>query len=217
MTGPVRRLPVVILALLLGACTLQESPESVGGDSAPAGGATAFQLTSDAFVHNGVIPVRYSGDGENVSPPLAWSGAPAGTQSFVVTAIDPDVPWGEEVPVYGTMPAPGTLPGDLFVHWMAVNIPATVTSLADGASPGDMPAGVLELQTSFALFGGPANQYGGPAPPPELKAHRYEFTVYALDVAALEGLAAESDYAALTESMAGHVLARASMSGYFGH
>lgn len=176
-----------------------------------------FALISSAFVENAVIPLRYSGDGDNVSPPLEWTGAPAGTQSFALTLVDPDVPWGEEVPVYGTMPPPGTQPADLFIHWMAVNIPADVTSLADGASPGSMPAGVTELASSFALFGGPANQYGGPAPPPELKAHAYEFTLYALDVPELEGLTAESTYAELTEAMAGHVLATATLTGYFGH
>ena len=176
-----------------------------------------FALTSAAFVENAVIPVRYSGDGENVSPELEWSGAPVGAQRFALTLIDPDVPFGEEVPVYGQMPPPGTVPGDLFIHWLVADIPATVTSLADGASPGNMPAGARELQSSFALFGAPANQYGGPAPPPQLRAHAYKFTLYALDVSTLGGLTADSDHAALTEAMAGHVLAVATLTGFFGH
>ena len=176
-----------------------------------------FALTSMAFVENGVIPVRYSGDGDNVSPPLEWSGAPEGTESFVLTLVDPDVPFGEEVPVYGLMPPPGTVPGDLFVHWMAVDIPADRQSLPDGASPGNMPARTRELQSSFALFGAPANQYGGPAPPPQLKAHSYRFTLYALDLPALEELSLESHHAALTEAMVGHVLATAALTAYFGH
>lgn len=176
-----------------------------------------FALTSAAFVENAMIPVRYSGDGENVSPALEWSGAPVGAQSFVLTLVDPDVPFGEEVPVYGQMPPPGTVPGDLFIHWLVADIPATVTSLADGSSPGNMPAGARELQSSFALFGAPANQYGGPAPPPQLRAHAYKFTLYALDVSTLGGLTADSDHAALTEAMAGHVLAVATLTGFFGH
>ncbi len=115
------------------------------------------------------------------------------------------------------MPPPGTIPGDLFIHWLVVDIPADMRSLPDGASPGSMPPGIRELQTSFALFGGPANQYGGPAPPPQLRAHAYEFTLYALDVATLEGLTSDSDHEALTEAMAGHVLGTASLTGYFGH
>ena len=183
----------------------------------PPGSVGPFVLTSQAFVENAVIPLQYSGDGANVSPPLSWSGAPAATRSFVLTLVDPDVPFGETVPVYGEMPPPGTVPGDLFIHWLVVDIPVTVQSLADGASPGNMPAGTRELLTSFALFGGPANQYGGPAPPPQLKAHAYKFTLYALDVPTLDGVSLESDHAALTEAMAGHVLASASITGYFGH
>lgn len=207
-----------LLAIVLVGC--QAGSDAGGVDAAaqtvvpPMG---PFTLSSPAFVENAVIPLRYSGDGANVSPPLQWSGAPPGTQGYVLTLVDPDVPFGEEVPVYGQMPPPGTVPGDLFIHWLVANIPADVTALPDGASPGSMPAGVLELQSSFALFGAPANQYGGPAPPPQLTAHAYEFTIYALDVATLDGLTNESDHAALTAAMAGHVLATANLTGYFGH
>jgi hypothetical protein len=176
-----------------------------------------FALTSSAFVESGVIPIRYTGDGENISPPLSWSGAPPGTQGFALVLVDPDVPWGETVPVYGEMPPPGTQPADHFVHWIVVNIPATTTSLPEGASPGDMPAGTIEPLNSFALFGGEANQYGGPAPPPGTKAHAYRFVLYALDVASVPRVAAESDFTAVTVAMAGHVLAATTLTGYFGH
>lgn len=205
------------LAVAGVSCTAPAGGTAGGPSSEMASGGGTLSLTSSAFVENGVIPVRYSGDGDNVSPPLSWTGAPAGTQSFVVTLVDPDVPWGQDVPGYGTMPDPGTQPGDLFIHWMAANIPADVTALADGASPGNMPPGTVEPQSSFALFAMPANQYGGPAPPPQLKAHEYVFTLYAMDVASLPGITAESDYAALTQAMAGHVLATAELEGYFGH
>ena len=102
----------------------------------PAPVVEPFGLTSSAFVESSPIPVRYTGDGDNVSPPLAWRGAPTATQSFAIVLVDPDVPWGQTVPVYGEIPPPGTQPADFFIHWMAVGIPATVTSLADGASPG---------------------------------------------------------------------------------
>ncbi|HUP52661.1 MAG TPA: YbhB/YbcL family Raf kinase inhibitor-like protein [Longimicrobiales bacterium] len=176
-----------------------------------------FTLTSAAFVESAVIPTRYAGDGENVSPPLRWRGAPAGTQSFALVMVDPDVPWGETVQLYGQMPPPGTQPADFFIHWIVTGIPVTTTSLADGASPGNMPAGTLEPANSFALFGGAANQYGGPAPPPGRKAHAYRFVLYALDVASLAGLTAESDFTAVTQAMAGHVLAATTLTGYFGH
>ncbi len=216
-----RREPLLwsLVLFVATACRPIAVPPVAETDSAEGSSMSAspFALTSPAFVENGVIPIRYSGDGANVSPPLEWGGAPGGTQGFVLTLVDPDVPFGEEVPVYGMMPPPGTVPGDLFIHWIAIDLPADMVSLGDGASPGGMPAGIRELQSSFALFGGPANQYGGPAPPPQLKAHAYKFTLYALDVATLDGLSMESDHTALTEAMAGHVLAAATLTGFFGH
>jgi hypothetical protein len=185
---------------------------------APSQAASApFTLTSAAFVESAVIPTRHTGDGENLSPPLQWRGAPAGTQSFALVMVDPDVPWGETVAVYGEMPPPGTQPADFFIHWIVTGIPASTTSLADGASPGNMPAGTLEPANSFALFGGAANQYGGPAPPPGTKAHAYRFVLYALDMPSLAGVSAESDFTAVTQAMAGHVLAATTLTGYFGH
>jgi hypothetical protein len=80
-----------------------------------------------------------------------------------------------------------------------------------------MPAGTIEPLNSFALFGGEANQYGGPAPPPGTKAHAYRFVLYALDVASVPRVAAESDFTAVTVAMAGHVLAATTLTGYFGH
>lgn len=179
--------------------------------------AEPFALTSSAFVESAVIPTRYTVDGEGISPPLQWRGAPSGTQSFTLVLVDPDVPFGQTVSGYGEMPPVGAQPGDLFVHWIVTSIPATTTSLADGASPGNMPAGVVEAMNSFGLFGGEANQYGNPAPPPGSKAHAYRFVLYALDVPSLTGVTAESDFAAVTQAMAGHVLATATLTGYFGH
>lgn len=206
-----------LAALACTALGLACSPGGPGGEAPAQAASEPFSLTSPAFVESGVIPTRYSGDGDDVSPPLRWRGTPAGTQSFALVLVDPDVPWGQTVPVYGEMPPPGTQPGDFFIHWIVTGIPATTTELADGASPGNMPSGTLEPMNSFALFGGPANQYGGPAPPPGTKAHAYRFVLYALDVPSLAGVTAESDFAAVTEAMAGHVLAATTLTGYFGH
>jgi len=201
------RLQVLLaLASLAIGCAPPEPPEVI-----------PFSLTSSAFVEGGVIPTRFTGDGASVSPPLAWRGAPTGTQSFVLVLVDPDVPWGQTVPGYGEMPPPGTQTADLFVHWIVTGIPATMTSLPEGASPGSMPSGTLEPGNSFGLFGGEPNQYGGPAPPPSTKAHEYRFVLYALDVQALPGVTADSDYAAVTTAMAGHVLATTTLAAYFGH
>lgn len=224
--GPARAGAVaLLLAVAVAACAgdvqsnaaASEGSQSSDGSGSARGAGGPFALTSPAFVESGPFPVRFSGDGDNVSPPLEWSGAPAGTRSFALILIDPDVPWGQEVPAYGEMPPPGTQPADHFAHWIVTDIPASRMMLPAGASPGNMPEGLLEPSNSFGLFGGDPNQYGGPAPPPGTKAHEYRFILYALDVPSLEGVTAESDFAAVTSAMAGHVLATATLSGYFGH
>ncbi len=99
-------------------------------------------------------------DGANRSPQLSWSGAPAGTRSFAITVYDPDAPTGSG-----------------WWHWLAFNIPASVSSLAGGASGTDaMPAGATESRTDYGVPG-----FGGACPPQGDKAHRYQFTVFALD------------------------------------
>lgn len=203
------------LGLLVAPALALACAPATDASSQPA--AEPFSLTSSAFVENAPIPTRYTVDGDAVSPPLEWRGAPSATQSFTLVLVDPDVPFGETVAGYGQMPPVGSQPGDMFIHWIVTGIPATTTSLADAASPGNMPAGVLEPMNSFGLFGGEANQYGAPAPPPGTKAHAYRFILYALDVPTLSGVTAESDFTAVTGAMAGHVLAATTLTGYFGH
>ncbi|AML59550.1 protein ybhB [Serratia rubidaea] len=103
--------------------------------------------------------------GENLSPHLAWSGAPAGSKSFVVTLFDPDAPTGSG-----------------WWHWVVANIPADVSELPTGAGSGrpGLPAGALQTRTDFGKAG-----YGGAAPP-QGESHRYQFTVHALDVEHIE-------------------------------
>ncbi|UJD79288.1 kinase inhibitor [Serratia rubidaea] len=103
--------------------------------------------------------------GENLSPHLAWSGAPAGSKSFVVTLFDPDAPTGSG-----------------WWHWVVANIPADVSELPTGAGSGrpGLPAGALQTRTDFGKAG-----YGGAAPP-QGESHRYQFTVHALDIEHIE-------------------------------
>ncbi|MEB6335834.1 kinase inhibitor [Serratia rhizosphaerae] len=103
--------------------------------------------------------------GENLSPHLAWSGAPAGSKSFVVTLFDPDAPTGSG-----------------WWHWVVANIPADVNELPTGAGSGQpgLPAGAIQTRTDFGQAG-----YGGAAPP-QGERHRYQFTVHALDVESIE-------------------------------
>ncbi len=130
--------------------------------------AQAFEVTSadiatgqkmaDTFTFNGM-----GCKGGNVSPALAWKDAPEGTKSFAIMVHDPDAPTG----------------GAGIWHWVALNIPATVTSLPQGAGTPDgskMPAGTRQIATDYLMPG-----YGGPCHPPGA-AHSYNFTVYALKV-----------------------------------
>lgn len=116
-----------------------------------------MQLTSNAFQPRGPIPGKHTGEGDDVSPQLAWSGAPDGTRSFAVICHDPDAP----------LVKPGTYG---FVHWVLYNLPASTTELAEGTGEGT--AGGND-------FGGTG--YGGPMPPEGHGVHHYFFWVLALD------------------------------------
>ncbi len=116
-----------------------------------------LKLTSSAFEFRGEIPKKYTGEGEDVSPPLEWTNVPEGTKSFVVICHDPDAPLILEG-TYG------------FVHWVLYNIPGSVTSLPEGTQ--DYTAGV----NNFDKEG-----YGGPMPPDGHGTHHYFFWVLALN------------------------------------
>ncbi|HUQ81477.1 MAG TPA: YbhB/YbcL family Raf kinase inhibitor-like protein [Gemmatimonadaceae bacterium] len=125
----------------------------------------------------------------NRSPGLSWRDAPPGTRSFVVTCFDPDAP---------------TPSG--FWHWVVVDVPASVTSLAAGAGKEDgsaLPKGAFHCRNDYG-----SNGYGGPAPPPGDRPHRYYFVVHALDVASL-GIDEKTSPAAVSFTLLGHTLARA--------
>jgi Raf kinase inhibitor-like YbhB/YbcL family protein len=116
-----------------------------------------MQLTSSAFEQGGRIPAKYTGEAENVSPALAWSGAPEAARSFAVVCHDPDAPLVSKGS-YG------------YVHWVLYNIPASVTSLAEGAQG---------YTSGLSDFGTPG--YGGPMPPNGHGTHHYYFWVFALN------------------------------------
>lgn len=147
---------------------------------------TQLSLTSPAFTEGGAIPAKYTCDGDNISPPLAWGQGPAGTAAWVLIAEDLDA--------------------RLWTHWLVVNLPAEITSLDEGAS-GNLPEGTIEGSTDF----GPAS-YGGACPPAGGE-HRYSFTLYALSER-LE-LGAEVNAAPIRAAMFGKVLAEAKLTGKY--
>ncbi len=134
--------------------------------------AADFKLTSADVkagtpIANTYVFKGFGCAGDNISPALAWTGAPAGTKSFAITVYDPDAPTGSG-----------------FWHWTVVNIPASVTSLprnAGEAGGKNLPAGAVMGRTDFG-----SAAYGGPCPPAGDKAHRYVFTVFAVKVDKLD-------------------------------
>ena len=147
-------------------------------------------LTSTAFVHNASIPAKHTCQGADVSPPLAWSGAPAGTKSFALIVDDPDAPDPKA-------------PKMTWVHWVLFNLPPSAAGLAEAVAT--LPPGSGEGSNDWQRTG-----YGGPCPP--IGRHRYFHKLYALDV--VLGLQ-RPDKAALETAMRGHVLAEAQLVGTY--
>lgn len=135
--------------------------------------AQQFKLTSPDIKPNGVIAEEqvfngFGCSGKNVSPALAWSGAPKGTKSFALLVHDPDAPTG----------------GAGWWHWLVVNIPASVTELKKDAGKADGSNLVQGAEQIATDFGSPG--WGGPCPPAGDKPHRYNFTLHALKVEKLD-------------------------------
>ncbi len=149
----------------------------------------AFTLTSTDVTDGRPLDELYahtSVGGKNLSPQLSWSGFPAETRGFVVTCFDPDAPTGSG-----------------FWHWVAVNLPASVTELDRGADP--LPEGAFTVRNDDGDTG-----YGGAAPPPGDRPHRYVFAVHALDVDRLE-VTEGATPAYVGFNLAFHTLARATL------
>jgi Raf kinase inhibitor-like YbhB/YbcL family protein len=119
-----------------------------------------MQLTSTVFANGAAMPKQYTGEGEDVSPPLAWHNAPDAAQSFAVICHDPDAPLVAKGGTYG------------FVHWVLYNIPASVNGLEEGSR---------DYTTGKNDFGNTG--YGGPMPPNAHGTHHYFFWILALDKA----------------------------------
>ncbi|MGH8757504.1 MAG: YbhB/YbcL family Raf kinase inhibitor-like protein [Burkholderiales bacterium] len=152
-------------------------------------------LTSASFPHNGAIPRRYTCDGEDISPPLAWAGLPAGTKSLALIVDDPDAP----------DPAAPKL---TWVHWVLYNIPPATTDLPEAVPVKKLPAGTLQGLNDWKRTG-----YGGPCPP--IGRHRYFHKLYALDTV-IPDLGTPTK-AALEKAMQGHILARSELIGTYQH
>lgn len=152
-----------------------------------------FTLTSTAFEAGKAIPAVHTSEGKDVSPPLAWTGAPAGTKSFALVVDDPDAPDPKA-------------PKMTWVHWVLCNIPADTKNLPEGVAPSALPAGTTQGLNDWKATG-----FRGPSPP--VGRHRYFFKLYALDTV-LGGLDKPSK-ARLEAAMKGHVLGTAELIGTY--
>jgi Raf kinase inhibitor-like YbhB/YbcL family protein len=151
-----------------------------------------FTLNSPAYKDQSAMDARFTCEGAEVSPPLSWNGAPAGTKSYALIIDDPDAP----------DPA---RPERTWVHWVLYDIPASVSTLAEGASQ-TPPGGSRDGTNDFGKSG-----YGGPCPP--VGRHRYFHKLYALDVV-LPDLHNPSK-AQLLAAMKGHVVAETQLIGTY--
>jgi len=146
----------------------------------------ALTLKSNAFQNEGIIPSRYTCDGDDISPQLAWDDIPVGTQSFALICDDPDAPVGT------------------WDHWILFNIPATTKEFPENMQ--NLPAGTQQGKNSWDKTG-----YGGPCPPDKM--HRYFFRLYALDTV-LE-ISPGSTKGEVLLALKGHTLAEAELMGQY--
>jgi Raf kinase inhibitor-like YbhB/YbcL family protein len=153
--------------------------------------AMTLQLSSSAFQGGREIPARYTCEGEDVSPPLAWTGVPPGTAGLALLVDDPDAP----------DPA---APRMTWVHWVVYNIPPSTGGLAEGAEASTV--GALDGLNDWKRTG-----YGGPCPP--IGRHRYFHKLYALDTV-LPDLGHPTK-AQLEARLKGHVIAHAELVGTY--
>jgi len=151
----------------------------------------ALKITSTAFADGAAIPAKYTCEGEDLSPPLAWTGVPDGAKSLVLIVDDPDAPDPKA-------------PRMTYVHWVLYDLPPDSTGLAEAIK--SLPAGAKSGLNDWKRTG-----YGGPCPP--IGRHRYFFKLYALDTK-LSGLATPKK-TNVVAAMDGHVLAQAQIVGTY--
>ncbi len=165
-----------------------ETESYANGDTMMA--EATITVSSAAFKNNFPIPVRFSCQGENLSPALAWSGAPEGTKSFALLCEDPDAPHGT------------------YYHWVIYNIPASERGLAENIVRKDpLPNGTRQGVNSAQQLG-----YSGPCPPPG-KAHHYHFRLFALDTQL--NIPGEVTHERLESAMQGHIVAEGEIVGLY--
>jgi Raf kinase inhibitor-like YbhB/YbcL family protein len=175
---------LLLISFLFTACSNPSTPSQPTQEA-----SMTLTLSSPAFAAGKSIPDKYSCKGTNVSPALAWSGAPSNTASYAIIMEDPDAPSGT------------------FVHWVIYNIPTISNGLAEAVTQ----TPTFDDGAAQGKNGGNRQYYEGPCPPSGT--HRYFFKLYALD-SRLE-LPPGATAAQLTKAMQGHILAQGELMGTF--
>lgn len=174
-----------------GKLRVARAPESVTlvKQTGQGGNTMTISLSSTDFGNMETIPAEFTCDGANISPPIAWSGLPQGTESVALICDDPDAPVGT------------------WVHWVCYDIPPTVAGLAQGVPKTDViPSGGKQGINDFSKVG-----YGGPCPPSGT--HRYFFKLYALDC--MLACDAGKSKQEIEQAMKGHILGTAELIGTY--
>jgi len=153
----------------------------------------ALTLTSTGFTNGSEIPSRYTCQGEDIAPSLAWQGVPANAKSLVLIIDDPDAP-------------DPRAPRMTWVHWVLYNLPPDTPGLPEGAKPADLPPGTGEGINDWNRTG-----YGGPCPP--VGRHRYFHKLYALDI--MLPVMDKPTKVEVEATMAGHILEQAELVGTY--
>jgi len=177
---------ITVLVIATTGCERRIEPEGVSRERSR---EMTISVSSPAFQEGGMIPSKYTCDGQDMSPPLKWAGVPEATKSIALISDDPDAPVGT------------------WVHWVMWNIPPNVHELAENVHPEpELPDGSRQGITDFRRPG-----YGGPCPPSGV--HRYYFKIYALDT--MLDLPSSTKKADLLKATKGHILAEGQLLGKY--
>jgi len=179
VAGIARMKPRILLSILIfSLCCIAK-----GGE------AMALEMESASFANGKFIPAKYTGEGEDISPPLKWSGVPEETKSFALICDDPDAPMGT------------------WVHWVVYDIPPEVRELQENVPDSEtLDNGAVQGETDFRKIG-----YGGPCPPSGT--HRYFFKIYAVDKLLKIGPGATKKK--VLDAIKGHVLDSGQLMGRY--
>ena len=155
-------------------------------------GYDKLQVSSNSFKNGQYLPIKYTCDGENISPNINWKNFPRNTKSFVLITVDPDAPIGT------------------FTHWIVYNIPKSINSLPESFPKRANVNGINQGINDFGYIG-----YGGACPPKGDKPHRYYFKVYALDIEKIDLPPQTANRRNIEKAIKGHILGEGYIMGYY--